>query len=794
MHSMTIELKSCCVVLVACLGLVGHGFALGAEQMRPKLIAEEFYVPDNATETTTERIWEKLLLALNIPEFSPRDSAGGYGYGSSACHYDQAIVVLNKIRVELGQSSPYQKIWALNQDRVFSACDGRSQENTPPIRPGKKNQPKRAESDYFYQLASWHFYKREYDQALPIYRRVERMKGASQRANAAYMVVRTLAYLDQAVDAYRKVGEILADSSLKEVHEIAANYRFVIMSNSSYIELSIPPELAKDHLNWLLRVVRVNPEKSSDLERAFKDYSDAMQQLDVYFPIYDEETKSIDWWLMDGDLYSPRMQAVKSLAPTNGMVDWMQAKWAYNVFDSDWLWALHDSSNPYWAQNHNIVKHAWDRWESEQNGSWLQIAIKRVHPNDPLAEKIVEAANIFLIRGWTAETPEYREWLFDLWENSIRINLGSERFPQAFALISGHEDFSELLQYSHSKLRYTGSHGLSLEKSLRWLVYIGKVDEARLCLSLILKLYPHQFRQWRTLLATDASEAIVSAIKQDSYYDNSIGNSQIIWQEMVNLLPMHVLYKFATNPEVDENYRPLLARVLLTRAILLGVGNSDVDRYAALAAKLNPSMREKILRSVSLHDADKYISFLLEMPRFRPVPFLEYARNLEKNEGDAIAIDKYNHNDNNWWCRFDREQLENRIFHVALINLAPSKVLRDKEIIDPYFESQRVMLTNHPYRALIDYNEIEALEKVPSGPQYLSEKVNARERATFWRFLQSEEVRNERAADLHRAVRSTRYGCNRDGSHGVYSRESFSLLHRFYKDTSWAKATPYWFE
>lgn len=78
------------------------------------------------------------------------------------------------------------------------------------------------------------------------------------------------------------------------------------------------------------------------------------------------------------------------------------------------------------------------------------------------------------------------------------------------------------------------------------------------------------------------------------------------------------------------------------------------------------------------------------------------------------------------------------------------------------------------------------------GPQYLSTAVIGREFAQP--FIRSPEERNERAADLYRAVRTTRYGCRRDGSHAAYSRRAFLVLHRRYGDTPWARSTPYWFK
>jgi len=46
---------------------------------------------------------------------------------------------------------------------------------------------------------------------------------------------------------------------------------------------------------------------------------------------------------------------------------------------------------------------------------------------------------------------------------------------------------------------------------------------------------------------------------------------------------------------------------------------------------------------------------------------------------------------------------------------------------------------------------------------------------------------------LHLAVRSTRYGCTDDQT-GRWSKAAYDLLHQQYPNTSWAKATKYWFK
>lgn len=299
------------------------------------------------------------------------------------------------------------------------------------------------------------------------------------RPKAAYMVIRSLAYLDQGDAAYDKILKVLADPSLKEVHQIAGNYRFVIMNTMRYTEVPhVTIELATRHLKWLLDVIKIDPEKATgDPIQAKADYNDALSQLNIYFPIYERSSKTVDWWLNDGEEVSRRMQAVKDLAGSIEMVDWMQAKWAYNVFDDDWLWSLHAAQNSYWEQNAHIVEHEVAQAKISGNGGWLQLAISRVHPSDPLASVFVRKAEAYLSRPWKSETLEYREWLGDLWTHSIRVSLGQGKIDQALALIVEHQEMATLfdnLGYNYPYMyRKRNSYDQTLEKTLRWLTYTG---------------------------------------------------------------------------------------------------------------------------------------------------------------------------------------------------------------------------------------------------------------------------------------------------------------------------------
>lgn len=802
--------------------------AFGQDVARPPLMSEQLFSLRGGSAPNVNVLWSRALIELNIPGYTPR-SDNSYIFD---CNYANALDTLRKIRLEKTQAADYAAVnqtagyaatWAENQVKVFSACEPSKAQDNPPLEPTGKGLPARAATDYAYQLASWNFYRGKLDAALVDFRRLEKNAAAPQRGNAAYMVARTLAYQQQHAEAYAQLVRIAADNSLKDVHAIATNYRFILMNNTNYrlrsAETPLPPELATQHLRWLHGQLLIDAEKAANPERAAVDYHDAKEQIANFFPLYEPDSKAVDWWLSEETPVSARMQAVKALAPELKLIDWMQARWAYNIFDTDWLWALHDASNPYWAQNRNIVAHAWGRWRTEHDGVWLEIAISRVHPHDALAQDILAAAKPFLAqlvdtKSRQLETSETKAWRLALFSSSLRLLLGAGQTQAAIDLIARvpadyyQPDYFDRLDTSFISAR-SGQLD-SLARTLRWLVYSDQWDEARVALNAIHKHYPNGFKQWTALLATTAAQAHSAASsKLDSRYSYQVtyANDQGLWQAMLDDLSTQALHDIAQDSSIYPPYRALIARTVLTRALLLGFDDATVDKYAALAGKLNPTLREQILAGVADHNKNAYVSFLLKMPRFRLMPLLEYAPNMEalqsslkSSELAPDAIDTHNPNDNNWWCKFDQRAIQNRVLKIAKItpfdgDFRWAKLFSESKSaaeIAPYLERQKFRLAQHPYRALVNAQEIQALSSLASAPQYLSEAVIAREGNAAQTLSATE--RNARAADLHRAVRTTRYGCNRNGFNSEYSYRAFVLLHKRYKDTPWAAATPFWFD
>jgi len=103
------------------------------------------------------------------------------------------------------------------------------------------------------------------------------------------------------------------------------------------------------------------------------------------------------------------------------------------------------------------------------------------------------------------------------------------------------------------------------------------------------------------------------------------------------------------------------------------------------------------------------------------------------------------------------------------------------------------ILADQPILKLAEQGELDRLSKVPSGPKYLSETAVLWARSSNWmtRLLGWDRGLSE---TLALSVKSTRYGCERAGGHGVYSRAAYGELHKKFPKEPRAAATPYWFD
>ena len=87
----------------------------------------------------------------------------------------------------------------------------------------------------------------------------------------------------------------------------------------------------------------------------------------------------------------------------------------------------------------------------------------------------------------------------------------------------------------------------------------------------------------------------------------------------------------------------------------------------------------------------------------------------------------------------------------------------------------------------ISRKELEQIAQVESAPRLLSRKV--------LQWASQDDVSPQGLDEaLHRAVVTTRYGCQRQGGHGEYSKASYRVLHKRFPESPWAQKTPFWFD
>jgi hypothetical protein len=89
-------------------------------------------------------------------------------------------------------------------------------------------------------------------------------------------------------------------------------------------------------------------------------------------------------------------------------------------------------------------------------------------------------------------------------------------------------------------------------------------------------------------------------------------------------------------------------------------------------------------------------------------------------------------------------------------------------------------------------SELELLSKVESGPRRLTKEAIDWAGQSWWltRLLGTDRDLPE---VLALAVRSTRFGCRRQGALGDVSKAAWQALHRMFPKSEWAERTPWWF-
>ena len=196
--------------------------------------------------------------------------------------------------------------------------------------------------------------------------------------------------------------------------------------------------------------------------------------------------------------------------------------------------------------------------------------------------------------------------------------------------------------------------------------------------------------------------------------------------------------------------------------------------------------------------ARRQLLTILRSPRYNIVVAGPTDWNPQSLKQDNFTdIDAFDHNDNdkNWWCPLEIDRQLGALRAGADAVLGTSELARVRQqrlqlVYDPAMHlaidgNRDAILKAHPIVKSADWRELDALAAMPSAPRKLAQAAI--------RWGKASKGGDGAPEALALAVRTTRYGCNWHGSHAAYSSAAQKLLQKKFKDTPWARQTPYWF-
>jgi hypothetical protein len=280
----------------------------------------------------------------------------------------------------------------------------------------------------------------------------------------------------------------------------------------------------------------------------------------------------------------------------------------------------------------------------------------------------------------------------------------------------------------------------------------------------------------------------------------------------LNVLPLQLLASLAEGPGLRKDLRAAVARMAWTRAFLLD-DQPILKRMTPVLVETNKQLKPLVdAYQAAWTDAGAHragLLLLLKAPSmqmvltedlFWGIPRLRLYR--DEDWPDALLkTDHLNPNDNNWWCRLDLVQLRSQLretFYNPVVGVPElSGADSDSEGANYSVETLQALdryrdqvLETHAILNQIDWDELGRLAQIPAAPAYLTGQTADWAEDSWWdRFVNPDQI----ADALALSIRTTRWGCTRDGSDGDASRRAFVTLKKLFPDSQAAKNTRYWY-
>lgn len=727
-----------------------------------------------------ERGWLRQML----PDQASTDASYWYPRPGD-CRIDHALDTVNALAARIGRDHPYVAQWLRVQRAVFGACSMErwrqsAEERARPApaitlpRAMTLDDPalaRQQRDDRAYQSASLLFYRRD-PGARAAFRAIAR--SASPHAHIArYM---TVAIDAQGLDDYIPDREadtraarnarartaltgaeaILADPALADVHPLAQGLIGYIGYWTGTPETrAAQVDATLDALEAPIGRIRTDPVARDRYERAASD-------VDRLHGRFADEA----WWLTGAipeDMNASRAMAAE--ARTRPMAAWLL--FPRSPFERA-PWAVADRFERPWGL---LDGYATEQAGREPGAAWKTINASLATQYDPEGWAEIDALTAAAGRAEAGDAELAA--VATRFYHQVRAALmypDTLARPEAFALVLGHLEAWPWRDSRHFR-------ELTAD-ALQYLIAEGRIDEARTLRD-------------RGLVSRDRYEANGPALlllaRDEDELVREIAAMPDAGQTLLNLLSVDALTRLSGRADLPAAIRARFARVAWSRLYAL---QRRIPRVLdGQMRTLNPEITSEWASRPGARPADKRL--LLDVLRSPGLNILITSTqrgpsaNPDTEEPGLTAIDVFQHSDNNWWCAW---QPDRHSFTAAATLYTSFFAPEDYGTRDPLAAAGAPMALGPLLRQswlwrAQDPAEQEALAQIPSAPRLLAE------RAVAWR---GGPAGQDEALAL--AVRATRYGCQRQGGHGAWSRAAFELLHQRFAESEAARRTRYWFD
>lgn len=750
----------------------------------------------------------------------PETAADDWRYGArpwrgmpsyDTCRLSYGIAVLRERIASLGAQHPYVEQWLAVQRTVYWPCLHPRQPSwaqpaqapppstdaptrlPPPMQASDPVIARLQAADRAYQAAAFAFYRDDTRAALSGFARIGADRASPHRPTARYMVAAIHAGTRAALDNWdaeplipldqliREIQAILADPSLGSVHALAQELMGWVRANNN------EPAAARVYIREVLsaletpiEVLRADPQAKARYDAALRD-----------LPHLHSQFEDPAWFLSAGppaDYHLSR--AMMEAARSNDLAAWVLlpapplrdasgvgATWAAYSTTADPRLSIGQRAYgaPHWRRFQDFIQEHRDR----EGVAWRVAANGYFEPNVVECDGLQDLAS----RARAGDEAASAQLGFDFYD-LVRLNLMQPSWDRSSVRQGFHDAMACMQGFPFPSIVLTSA----ARDGLRYLMSVGRLDEAR---------------QWRDAFVaklTDAGQLLVLLAEDEDHLVLAIGGAstwgyggEVSKERLLNMLSINALWRLAEREDLDHDWRALFARVAWTRTYALGrVIEGGDDR---LMRRLNPEMTSgwssRAGRAVRPGDRRA----LLDVLRSPGLNLLITRHNRgpasPTREASFVSIDTFQHSDNNWWCSWEPDRHDAMVERLLFENFFPnSDALALGSTGGFGVRAQlRTMLNGSYVVRQQDLDEQEALSRIDCAPKMLSERAIAWARRPGW-FAS----RNEIAEALALAVRATRWGCQRDGGHGAYSRAAFELLHQRFRDTDAARRTRYWYD